>query len=91
MSALPLPAKIDLSTVGQLADDIRARSGADLVLDAGEVSVLGGLGLQILAAAAQSWRSSGHSLTIHPRSDAFDTALVHLGTTLETLQTSEAA
>ncbi|KEO60300.1 STAS domain-containing protein [Thioclava indica] len=91
MSALSLPAKLDLSTVEAFCDAIRARKGGDLVLDAGDVTLLGGLGLQVLAAAAADWRQAGHSLSITPRSESFDNALTHLGVTLNDLQSTEAA
>jgi chemotaxis protein CheX len=91
MSALSLPAKLDLSTVEAFCDAIRACKGGDLVLDASGVTFLGGLGLQVLAAAAADWRQAGHSLCITPRSDSFDNALTHLGVTLNDLQSTEAA
>lgn len=91
MTALPLPAKLDLAQAATLAKAIRAESGGDLALDASGVTLLGGLGLQILASAAQSWRTSGHRLTISPRSEAFDEALAIFGVDLATLQSEEAA
>lgn len=91
MPALSLPAKLDLSTIEAFCDAIRARKGSDLVLDAGDVTLLGGLGLQVLAAAAADWRKAGHTLCIAPRSDSFDRALTHLGVPLNDLQSTEAA
>lgn len=91
MTALPLPPKLDLSQVGLLTTALRDRAGSDVVLDAGEVSHLGGLGLQVLLSAAQSWRSSGHSLSIQPRSEAFDEALTLFGVGLDAVQSQEAA
>ncbi|MEX1662257.1 STAS domain-containing protein [uncultured Thioclava sp.] len=91
MSALVLPAKLDLSTVADLGATISARKGGDLELDAGGVTLLGGLGLQVLAAAAAQWRQSGHSFCITPRSESFNAALDHLGVSLNDLQSTEAA
>ncbi|MBD3787929.1 MAG: STAS domain-containing protein [Sphingomonadales bacterium] len=91
MTPLPLPPRLDLSQVGALTNAIRARAGAGLVLDAGEVTHLGGLGLQVLLSAAQSWRAAGQSLSINPRSEAFDEALTLFGVGLDAVQSQEAA
>ena len=91
MTALTLAPRLDLSQVAALTADLRARTGADLVLDAGAVTHLGGLGLQVLLAAAASWRAAGHALSVHPRSEAFDEALTLFGVTPDTLQSPEAA
>ena len=91
MTALCLPAKLDLSTIEAFHAAISARKGDDLVLDAGGVRLLGGLGLQVLLAAASHWRASGRALIISPRSDSFAAALETLGVTLEDLQSTEGA
>lgn len=91
MTVLPLPHRVDLSQVGALATAIRAHRGADLVLDAGEVTHLGGLGLQLLLAAARDWQAAGHSLSVQPRSEAFDEALTLFGVGLDAVQAQEAA
>lgn len=92
MTAIALPAKLDLSTISALATDLRAAQGGALELDASAVTQLGGLGVQLLGSAARTWREAGHSLTIHPRSDSFDEALTIFGVALEDLQaTTEAA
>ncbi|MDD8024239.1 MAG: STAS domain-containing protein [Paracoccaceae bacterium] len=91
MTVLALAPRLDLSHVAELAEILRGQTGGDLVLDAGAVSHLGGLGLQLLAAAAKTWRAQGHSLTIHPRSAAFDEALDTFGVGLADLQSEEAA
>ncbi len=86
MSVLALPVRLDLSSVTDLSKSIKAHLGADLTLDAGNVSHLGGLGLQLLASAAASFRAQGNSLTLAPRSEAFDEALALFGTSLDALQ-----
>ncbi|OCX62318.1 hypothetical protein BFP70_14210 [Thioclava sp. SK-1] len=91
MTSLPLDPKVDLSKVTTLAATLKSHAGADLVIDASEVTQVGALCLQTLAAAAQSWRASGHSLTISPRSEAFDESLLVFGLDLDDLQSTEAA
>lgn len=86
MTALPLPARLDLPAARPLAKAILAERGKDLVLDAGAVTNFGGLCLQVLAAAAQSWRDDGHALTLEPRSAEFDAALTVFGLEPENLQ-----
>ena len=91
MTVLPLDPKLDLTKVAALTDTIRSHKGSDLVIDATEVTHLGALGLQVLVSAAKSWRDSGHSLMISPRSEAFDEALGLYGVSLDDLQSTEAA
>lgn len=86
MTRLALAARLDLSAAEPLAAALRAHGGADLVIDASGVSHLGALGLQLLGAAALSWRAAGHRLRIAPRSDAFDAALQTFGIPLSALE-----
>ncbi|MBW6506989.1 MAG: STAS domain-containing protein [Rhodobacteraceae bacterium] len=86
-AALQLPARLDLTAAKPLHAALLSRRGADLVLDAGQVTHLGALGLQLLASAAQSWRLAGHALAIMPRTQAFDDALTVFGMPLDQLQT----
>lgn len=74
-----LPARLDCRSAPGLAADLARRSGADLRIDAGGVMHLGGLGLQLLCSAAQSWRLAGHCLAIAPLSDPFRIALSDFG------------
>lgn len=82
-----LAPRLDLSTVVTLKTQIVAQKGQNLVLDASHVTHLGGLGLQVLLAGAKSWRASGHSLKISPRSEAFDETLAQFGLSADALQT----
>jgi len=91
MPTISLASRLDLSQVAPLTAELRSASGADLVIDASAVTLLGGLALQALAAAAVSARSAGTSLTITPRSDAFDDALAVFGLSPADIQTGEAA
>lgn len=85
-AALVLVARLDLSAAKPLHAALLARRGGDLVLDAGGVTHLGALGLQLLLSAARSWRRAGHRLAILPRTPAFDDALRLFGVDLDDLQ-----
>lgn len=86
MTSFALSPRLDLASAQDLAAALRARAGVDLVIDAGGVTHLGALGLQILASAALSWRASGQSLRIAPRSEPFDAALASFGLPLSVLE-----
>jgi len=91
MTAIALAPRLDLTHAELALTAIRAREGEALVLDAGGVTHLGGLGLQILLAAARSWRAAGLPLTITPRSSAFEEALCLFGVPLDALQSEGTA
>ena len=91
MTTIDLAPRLDLSQVTPLTAALRSASGTDIVLDASSVTHLGGLALQVLAAAAKSARQSGTQFTIAPRSEAFDDALAVFGLTPADIQTGEAA
>lgn len=81
MAALMLPDRLDLSQVAQLARQITAYQAEDLTLDASEVTHLGALGVQLLLVTRNHWAQSGKSLTVTPRSEEFDAALICFGLT----------
>lgn len=82
---LRLPAKLDQKSAIALADDLRARRGADLGLDARETTHFGTLAVQTVLSAARSWASDGRKLTIFNVSDSCVDQLSLLGFTPETL------
>ncbi len=82
---IALAARLDLPAAGPLAEEIRARAGTDLEIDAGAVSHLGGLCLQVLIAAAAAWREAGNALSISAMSEDFTAALAVFGLTPEAL------
>ena len=82
---IALDARLDLPAAAPLAEALRARTGENLDIDAGAVTHLGGLCLQVLMAAAEAWRSSGNALTFSARSEDFDSALAVFGLTPEAL------
>lgn len=85
-STLTLGPRLDLTAARGLAADLRARRAAPLVIDASGVEVLGGLCLQLLLAAQQTWSRAGLPLRLGSRSPAFDRALAQFGITLGQLE-----
>ena len=84
-----LPERLDLSTIGPLADALRQRIGADLILDAGEVSHIGGLGAQVLLSAAALWRATGQSLTLTGETHDFLAQTAELGVSVADIHVME--
>jgi anti-anti-sigma regulatory factor len=82
---LRLPQKLDRKAAITLVDDLRARRGGDLGLDASETRHFGTLAVQTVVSAARTWAAEGHRLTIHSVSDACVDQLSLLGFTPETL------
>ena len=70
-AVLALPAVLDLRAAGSLKTDLLALRGRPVVLEAGAVERLGGLCLQILLAARNTWAADGHSLTVGGDAGAF--------------------
>ncbi len=92
MSAhLALAARLDLPAAQPLTKSILTLRGDDVTIDAGEVSHLGGLCLQVLVSAAETWRFDGRALKFEPRSGEFDAALAMFGLTPEILQSEASA
>ena len=82
---IELAPRLDLPAARPLAEALKARSGTDVVIDAGAVTHLGGLCLQVLVAAALAWREAGRSLTFAALSEDFTEALSVFGLTQEAL------
>lgn len=70
-NAYTLSAVLDLGQAPALRNDLLARRGSPLTLDASGVERLGGLCLQVLMAARRTWDSDGQALAIASASDAF--------------------
>ena len=68
---LTLPPVIDPASIGALRNDLLEQRGEDLVVDAGAVQRIGGLGLQVLIAAKRAWAADGHSLSFDNPSSSF--------------------
>ena len=77
---LVLPDSCDSSSAAAIKDLLVARRGAPLVVDAGQVNRVGVQTLQVLMAAANTWRNDGQSYAVtNPSAALLDTiALVGL-------------
>lgn len=91
IATLALDPKLDLRAASPLRDEILAKAGADLVLDAGEVRQIGALALQVIRSAAKSWAETGHSLSLANASTDLADQLALLGFTPETVTLWEQA
>lgn len=80
-----LAARLDLPAARPLAAALKAQEGKDIEIDAGAVTHLGGLCLQVLIAAALAWRAAGKSLTFSAQSEDFTSALSVFGLPQEAL------
>ena len=76
-----LPARVDSAAAVALTEELRAASGADLVVDASATTHLGALGLQTLLVAAGAWRTSGHRFTVATLTEEVAGQLAELGLT----------
>ena len=56
---ITLPAILDLKAAGSLKAEIQLHAGSALDLDTSKVERVGGLCLQVLLAAAETWRAAG--------------------------------
>lgn len=79
-----LPARLDLSAVTQLVDDLRAIEG-DIRIDASEVGHLGALCLQALIAASKHAHSNGHAFEMSGASEKVVAQMQFMGLAPEQL------
>lgn len=84
--ALALAPRLDLRAAAPLAGKIMELRGGDMQIDAGAVTHLGGLCLQVLAAAAKTWREDGRQMTFSDQSEEFGNALAVFGLSSAALQ-----
>jgi chemotaxis protein CheX len=82
-----LPARLDLSTAGELAAALRGHEGSDLTLEAGELTHLGTPGVQVLLAAKRSWQEAGRTLSFADVDPGLEEQLGQLGLALADLTT----
>lgn len=59
-----LPPRLDSAAAVVLARMLADRQGADVVLDASGVDLLGAKAMQTLLVAAAAWRRAGHVLSV---------------------------
>jgi len=61
---LQLPAVLDLTAAAPLAKSLLSRRGAELSVDASRVNRVGAQCLQVLVAAAETWKTDGVGLRL---------------------------
>ena len=71
MASVTLPAVLDLQQAGPLRDELLALRGQPVIVDGSAVERLGGLCLQVLISAQQTWARDGLSLVIDEVSESF--------------------
>lgn len=63
-ASVVLPARLDSAAAVQLAGELRDCEGADVVVDASGVEVMGARAAQTLIVAAAAWRAAGHGFSV---------------------------
>tara|TARA_R110002020_G_scaffold65144_4_gene172198 strand:- start:4652 stop:4951 length:300 start_codon:yes stop_codon:yes gene_type:complete len=86
---LKLPEILDLNAASRLHEQVLAHKGEDIDIDATEVTRVGAQCVQVLLAAALSWRADDQSLKVNKASDAFIKTLQLLGISDEALLPKE--
>ena len=76
---LTLPARLDSSAAPGLLADLLARRGADLVIDAAQVDMIGALSFEVMIAAGRQWQADGQPLDIVTPSDSYLATAAVLG------------
>ena len=76
---IALPAVLDLRAADPLKAQLLAVRGQETALDASAVERLGGLCLQVLLSALQTWRADGQTLTFINVTEAFASQWSALG------------
>lgn len=80
---LKLGGRLDSAAAAQLKQNLVARRGTDLTVDASGVSSLGAMSAQVLLAAMQAWRQDGRTLNIGNASAPFSESLRLMGMTAD--------
>ena len=76
---LALAEALDMRAAGPLLQEVLARRGAPLELDASKVERLGGQCLQVLLAAHAAWTAEGHAFQLSNPSTAFKDGCALMG------------
>jgi chemotaxis protein CheX len=74
-----LPETLDSSSAVSLKEQLLAKRGAPLVVDAGQVRRTGMQAVQVLLSAARTWRSEGQSYAVANASEEFLETLALVG------------
>jgi chemotaxis protein CheX len=76
---LELPRRLDCQATGILHETLLARRGEPVTVDAGAVTFLGAIALQLMVSAQAQWRSDGIAFRITPQSRGFTDGVAALG------------
>lgn len=76
---LTLPDRLDTAACEPLYAEFMAARGVPLQLDAGNVTFVGGLALQLLLSAEAEWAEEGQPFAVVRPSDGFSSGLALLG------------
>lgn len=82
---LKLPAVLDLNAASRLHDQVIDLRGCDIAVDASEVTRVGAQCIQVLLAAAESWRKSDRVFRVSQSSETFASTLQLLGLSHESV------
>jgi chemotaxis protein CheX len=74
-----LPETLDSSSAAGIKEQLLANRGSPVVVDAGQVRRTGMQAVQVLLAAAQTWRSDGKSYVVANAADEFLETLTLVG------------
>ncbi|MGO4410694.1 MULTISPECIES: STAS domain-containing protein [unclassified Brevundimonas] len=85
--AIALSTVLDLRAAEPLKAQLLAARGQEVVLDGSAVERLGGLCLQVLLSAIQTWRADGQALTFINVSEAFASQWSAFGASASALAT----
>ena len=88
-SELVLQPRLAPAAAEALAEELKTLRGSDLVVNAAALSFIATPCLQVLLAAARSWRSDARALTVEP-SEPLLASLADLGLGLPSLQSEVA-
>jgi chemotaxis protein CheX len=77
-----LPSVFGIANVSSVHAQLLSERGKPMVIDGSAVERMGGLGLQLLLAAAQTWQADKVSFSIVEASDALRAAVECSGATL---------
>ncbi|MEM9422408.1 MAG: STAS domain-containing protein [Pseudomonadota bacterium] len=80
-----LPRALTVAEAAPLANLLKESTGSPLSINANEVEHVGAQCLQVLLAAASSWRADGHSLTYIDPSSTFIDGIQRLGVSQDAL------
>lgn len=78
-ASLTLDHVMDLRAAAPLREALLGRRGGAVAVDASAVERLGGLCLQVLLSARQTWAGDGHAFSITGQSEGFREAIRLLG------------